>query len=286
LTTSLEAKKVSFTYPDGTEALKEVNIELRAGKVTALVGPNGSGKSTLLLVLAGLLEPSEGEVLFNGQAVLEMGVYYRKKCGLLFQNPSDQLLAPTVWEDVAIAPSQLGLRGKELELVVDRALKKVGALDLRNRSPHRLSHGQAARVALAGIIAQSPFILLLDEPSSSLDAEGLKILEELINKAKKQGKIVGIASQDTEFIARVADEVYVLAAGMIVSHESSKEVLSNVDLLRRIGIKAPPAVRIYKALLETNGRKAPITEEELIELLKECLRGIETIPERASTDGS
>ncbi len=277
MTASLEARGVSFAYPDGTKALEEVSVELRSGRVTAFVGPNGSGKSTLILILAGLLEPSKGEVLFNGRSVLEMGIEYRKKCGVLFQNPSDQLLAPTVWEDVAIAPSQLGLKGKELEIVVNKALKSVGALDLLKRSPHRLSQGQAARVALAGILAQSPLIMLLDEPNSSLDSGGLRILEKLIIEAKTLGKIVGVASQDTEFIARVADEVYVLANGKIVSHGSSKEVLSDISLLNQVGIKAPLAVRVYRALFGDSNEISPLTEEELIEILKRSSMGMDAI---------
>lgn len=267
----LEAREVSYTYPDGTEALMNVNVQLRAGEVVALLGPNGSGKSTLLLILAGLLEPSSGEVLLDGRPISSMEFDFRRMCGILFQNPADQLLAPTVWEDVALAPSQLGLSGEELEHRVREALKRVGVTELSDKSPHRLSHGQAARVALAGIIAQDPLVILLDEPTASLDLPGCEILERFLDEAKARGRIVCLASQDAEFAARVADRVYLLASGTILASDLAEEVLSDADLLMSAGVRPPSTVRIYSKLFPNSKEKPPIKEDSLIDRLRDAI---------------
>ena len=267
----LEARGVSYRYPDGTVALKNVSVQLRAGEVVALLGPNGSGKSTLLLILAGLLEPSSGEVLLDGRQISSMGLDFRRICGVFFQNPSDQLLAPTVWEDVALAPSQLGLSGEELEHVVRGALRRAGVTELSDKSPHRLSYGQAARVALAGIIAQDPIVILLDEPTASLDLTGCEILEEFLEEAKARGRIVGLASQDAGFAARVADRVYLLTGGTISACGSAEEILSSADLLTSAGVRPPPTVRIYSKLFPNSKERPPIREDSLVDKLRDVI---------------
>ncbi|MDK2372259.1 MAG: ABC transporter ATP-binding protein [Candidatus Korarchaeota archaeon] len=232
----LSLRNVSYSYPDGTPALRDVNLEVRSGEIAFVMGPNGSGKTTLLLLMAGLLTPTEGGVTFYGKP---LGNWFRKHCGILFQDPRDQLLAPTVWEDVALAPKQLGLDEGEVMSRVEEALRYFGIEDLASRSPLRLSRGQAAKVILAGLLAHDPEVLLLDEPWSSLDAEGTEHLLELIKLFKERNRIVVISSQNSDMAAEISDTVHILKNGELVMSGLASDLLVRVEELREIGIRPP-----------------------------------------------
>ncbi len=229
----LSLSRVSYSYPDGTEALKEITLEVSSGEVAVILGPNGSGKSTLLLIMAGLLTPTSGEVTLDGRG---LGRWYRRICGIMFQDPRDQLVAPTVWEDVSLAPKQLGL---EVDSRVKDALRFFGVEELADRSPFRLSRGQAAKVILAGLRAHDPFVLLLDEPCSSLDAEGTERLIEFIREFRERDRIVVVASQSSYLASKISDKVFVLNGGRLVVSGPADIVLSDGDALARAGVRPP-----------------------------------------------
>ncbi len=284
----LEIRGVSFSYRDGGRALRDVSASFRAGEVSAVLGPNGSGKTTLLLVAAGLLAPESGEVLLDGRPVRKLGRDFRLRCGLLFQNAEDQLLAPTVWEDVALGPSQMGLTRREIEERVSAALEAVGCSHLARRSTYRLSGGERTRVALAGVLASDPEVVFLDEPTASLDARGRGILADLVGRMGREGRIVVVATQDPELAAAVADRVLVMEGGRAAASGPARAVLSDAARLERGGVRPPPAVRLYEMLFGGGreggagpaaatgagvGGERPVTLEELADLLRGLVRG-------------
>ena len=180
----IETKDITYHYPDGTEALKKVNFKAAEGKIVALLGPNGAGKSTLFLHFNGILRPTSGSIIVNDDEIKydkKNLMKVRQKVGIVFQNPDDQLFAPTVVEDVAFGPMNMGLSKEEVEKRVDEALKRVGMAEYKKKAPHHLSGGQKKRVAIAGILAMKPKIMVLDEPTSGLDPKGAsQILENII----------------------------------------------------------------------------------------------------------
>ncbi len=181
MTAAIEVRDLRFAYPDGREALRGVDLAVGQGERVALLGPNGAGKTTLALHLNGLLESASGEVLIGGLALSEETVTdIRRRVGLVFQDPNDQLFMPTVAEDVAFGPANLGLRGEELDAVVADALERVGASELARRPPHHLSGGEKRLAALATTLAMEPEILVLDEPGSGLDPAGRRMLVETL----------------------------------------------------------------------------------------------------------
>jgi len=181
----IKADNISYSYPDGTQALKNVNFSVETGKIVALLGPNGAGKSTLFLHFNGILRPGSGEIKVNDRPLVydKKGLMeVRQKVGIVFQNPDDQLFAPTVGEDVAFGPMNMGLDIEEVEKRVEKALEKVDMAGYEKRPPHHLSGGQKKRVAIAGILAMNPEIMVLDEPTSGLDPKGASLILQLLYK--------------------------------------------------------------------------------------------------------
>jgi cobalt/nickel transport system ATP-binding protein len=259
------ANNVSYSYPDGTKAIEDVSLCISSGEIVCLLGPNGSGKSTLLLLLAGLIKPTSGSITVDGE---NLGRDYRKICGILFQNPSDQLIAPTVGEDVSLGPRQLKLEYQEIERRVKGALEALELLGFEDRSPFRLSGGEIARVALAGLIALDPEVYLLDEPSSSLDLKGMEALMEILRKLKEMGKIVVIATQDSDLASEVADKIYIFNKGKLISG-GRVNILYEAPL-EEIGVKAPATVKICKELSHFIS-ECPLRMDDLINALKRAL---------------
>ena len=212
----LATKNLSFIYPDGTKALKNVNIEIKRGEKIAIIGPNGAGKSTLFSHFNGLSEPTSGHVEIDGEKVeykKEKLLQVRQKVGIVFQDPNDQLFAPTVKEDIAFGPMNLGLDYDEVEKRIDESLKMVGMEGFENKTPHHLSGGQQKRIAIAGIVAMRPEIMILDEPTAGLDPEGVNKVLNILNKLNKEGMSIVISSHDIEMVNEFAEKIFVLYNG-------------------------------------------------------------------------
>lgn len=233
-------ERLGYDYPEGTRALRDVDLEVGEGSKVAVIGPNGSGKTTLLNLLVGLLKPTAGEVLFEGRPLtydrrtLSM---VRRQVGVLFQNPDDQLFAPTVWQDVAFGPHNMGLPAGEVRSRVENALELMGVEGLRDKPPHLLSEGEKKRVAIAGLIATDPKVLLLDEPLGGLDMEGMDRLMdalELLNVEK--GISLVYTGHSLDDLALWADEAYILREGMVVSRGRPGEMLLDRELLMGCGL--------------------------------------------------
>lgn len=230
---AVEVKDLHYRYPEGIEALKGVSFEVEEKESVGIVGPNGAGKSTLLLHLNGILMgySSDGSnpVWIKGIPVCrETLKQIRRLVGLVFQDPNDQLFSPTVFEDVAFGPLNLGLAPEEVVERVRKALEAVGMMGYENRSPHHLSLGEKKRIAIATVLAMSPEILALDEPTANLDPAGRWELAELL-RSLPYTKI--IASHDLEFVEKVCNKVVILNAGKVLASGPANLLLKDRALL-------------------------------------------------------
>jgi cobalt/nickel transport system ATP-binding protein len=234
----LRVNNLSYTYPGGQKALDGVSFEVGQGESVALVGPNGAGKTTLFLCLSGVLSIPGGAANVAGLDPAERGQRRAlpSKVGIIFQDSDDQLFSTTVSDDVAFGPLNLGLPPAEVRQRVTEALAEVGLRDFEGRVPFHLSGGEKRRVALAGILAMRPEILLLDEPSSHLDPRGRRELIHLINGLTVT-KI--IASHDLEFILETCRRAIILDAGRVMADGTARTLLANRDLMSAHGLEVP-----------------------------------------------
>ncbi len=229
----VEVRDLHYRYPDGVEALKGVSFDVEEGESVGIVGPNGAGKSTLLLHLNGILmgysSGGSDPVRVKGIPVRRENLReIRRLVGLVFQDPNDQLFSPTVFEDVAFGPLNLGLTPEEVAERVKRALEAVGMAGYENRSPHHLSLGEKKRIAIATVLAMAPEILVLDEPTANLDPVGRWELMELL-RSLPHTKI--IASHDLDFVERMCDKVVVLNSGKVLAFGPVGQILADRGLL-------------------------------------------------------
>jgi cobalt/nickel transport system ATP-binding protein len=228
---------VAFHYPDGTEALKGVSFRITHGESVGIVGANGAGKSTLLLQMNGYILPSAGVIRIGDLDVTKKTRQeIRKKVGVIFQNPDDQLFMPTVYDDVAFGPLNLGISAERVAERVNAALETVGCSDLRDKPPHHLSGGQKRAVAIATVLAMEPDILVMDEPSSSLDPKSRRHLIRLLH-GFRHTKI--IASHDLDLILEVCERCFVIRDGRIVADGPTLTILTNQALLEENNLELP-----------------------------------------------
>ncbi len=254
---AIELKNVTFTYskhiPGAVPALNDVSIEVESGGITGLIGHTGSGKSTLVQMLNGLLKPDSGTVLLDGIDIWAEPKKIREvrfKAGLVMQYPEYQLFAETVAEDIAFGPKNMGLDGDELDKRVREAARFSGLTeDLLEKSPFDLSGGQKRRVALAGVIAMNPKILILDEPAAGLDPAGRRdILGGIKRFSRESGTTVLIVSHSMEDMAMYCDDVIVMANAKILMHRPTAEVFSRAEELTAVGLDVPLITRTAAAL--------------------------------------
>jgi len=236
----IEIKNFSYTYPDGTEALREIDLEILSGESVGIIGPNGAGKSTLLLTLNGILNGRGGIRILGLEMNNKNLNAIRSKVGIVFQDPDDQLFMPTVFDDVAFGPLNLGTEESVLKVLVETALGQVGMQGYENRSPHHLSFGERKKVALACILSMHPEILALDEPSSNLDPHSRRSIIKILQQIKGT-KI--IATHDLEMVLDICQRVIVLNHGRIVTAGKTKEILTDTELMESNGLEVPASLR-------------------------------------------
>ena len=235
--TALEVEGLSFAYPDGSPALRDVSLRVRRGERVALLGPNGAGKTTLVLHLNGILSGGPGTVRVGGLAVGRDTLReVRRRVGIVFQDPDDQLFLPTVAEDVAFGPANLGLTGAELDARVRRALDEVGMADAADRPPHHLSFGQRRRVAVATVLAMEPEVLVLDEPSSNLDPTSRRELAEILTGLDLT---VLMVTHDLPYALQLCPRSVVLSDGRVVADGPTVDLLSDTELMTRHRLELP-----------------------------------------------
>ncbi|MDI9615686.1 ATP-binding cassette domain-containing protein [Methanothermobacter sp.] len=247
----IEAVNIRYTYPDGTQALKGINFHAKKGEVVALLGPNGAGKSTLFLHFNGILQPTSGKVLVDGKEIdySKSGlIEVRQKVGIVFQNPDDQLFAPRVDEDVAFGPLNMGLDEDEVEERVKDALRKVGMSGYEDRPPHHLSGGEKKRVAIAGILAMKPDIMILDEPTSGLDPRGASQILRLLHELNEEGMTIIISTHDVDLAPLYSDRIYIISGGEIISEGTPGDVFSDIDTIRGANLRLPRIAHLVEIL--------------------------------------
>ena len=270
---------VSYTYQEGTPfasaALSDVNLSIEDGSYTAIIGHTGSGKSTILQLLNGLLVPTKGSVhvfdtLITSTSVNKQIRQIRKQVGLVFQFAENQIFEETVLKDVAFGPQNFGVSVEEAEAIAREKLALVGIDEsLFGRSPFELSGGQMRRVAIAGILAMEPSILVLDEPTAGLDPIGRKELMNLFKKLHQDGITIVLVTHLMDDVAEFADQVYVMEKGKLVKGGKPSLVFQNVEFMEKIQLGVPKITRFAQRLAErgVSFKQLPITIEEFKEFI-------------------
>lgn len=249
----IEVKNVTFEYSDAdthNTVIKDFSLNIERGSFTVILGHNGSGKSTLAKLFNGLYKPASGNVFVDGldtnDPVNEIAV--KRKVGMVFQNPDNQIIASIVEEDVAFGPENLGLKPSEIRLRVDEALKAVDMYEYRKSTPHHLSGGQKQRIAIAGIIAMKPECIVLDEPTAMLDPKGRREIISTIERLNRENGITVVLITHFMEEAEHADRVLVLNDGKIIADDVPKKVFGNADMLRRVGLDVPQTTELLDNL--------------------------------------
>lgn len=280
----ISVQNVTFQYESQDDSdtvskkqvLNDISLTIKKGEFVAILGHNGSGKSTIAKHLNAMLLPSSGKVYIDGMDTADEKLTYdiRRKVGLVLQNPDNQLVASIVEEDVAFGPENLGIPSEEIRERVDEALKAVDMYDYRLHAPHKLSGGQKQRIAIAGIIAMKPDCIVLDEPTAMLDPKGRQEVMDTILKLNRENGITIVMITHYMEEAVLADKVFVIDNGSMLTSGVPREVFSQVELLKKHRLDVPQATELcYK--LRACGveiKELPLTEEECTSLLKEVLR--------------
>ncbi|MEE0896691.1 MAG: energy-coupling factor transporter ATPase [Acutalibacteraceae bacterium] len=278
----LEIKNVSFEYSNADEenvsytAVKNLSLNIERGSFTVILGHNGSGKSTLAKMLNGLNKPTFGDILVDGINTKdeETEIEVKRRVGMVFQNPDNQLIASIVEEDVAFGPENLGLEPSVIRERVKNALKAVGMEEYANSTPHRLSGGQKQRIAIAGIIAMEPECLVLDEPTAMLDPKGRREIISTLHKLNKEKDITVILITHYMEEAENADRVLVMNDGEIIKDATPKEVFMDVELLKSVGLDVPQTTELLYNLqkhgfnVNTNVISITDTAKEIAKVLR------------------
>ncbi|WAI01731.1 energy-coupling factor ABC transporter ATP-binding protein [Methanogenium organophilum] len=278
----LELTDLEYHYPNGPKALESVSLRLMQGEKIALVGPNGAGKSTLLLMLNGMLRPDSGTVRFRGEPISysrKALMNLRKQVGFVFQNPDHQIIAPTVFQDVAFGPVNLDYTEEETKTSVDEALMYVGLTEFGRRPPHNLSGGEKKKVAMAGVLAMNPDVLVFDEPTSALDPDSARSIMELLDELHHAGKSIIISTHDVELAYTWADRIVLMDQGKIILCSKPTDAFSDKELLAEAKLSKPVLVELYDALCElgmAKSEKIPRSVLDIVGILgmeHHCCRG-------------
>ncbi|MGZ3595750.1 MAG: energy-coupling factor ABC transporter ATP-binding protein [Syntrophales bacterium] len=275
--TRLLLKDLTYTYPDGTEAISGINLSVAKAEFTGILGYNGSGKTTLLKIMDGLLKDFQGSVFLDGVDIrgLAPREIYRKM-GIVFQNPNDQLFAPTVFEDVAFGPMNMGFTEKEVKERVTDALRSVEMDDYAKKSIHHLSFGQKKRICIAGLLSMGHEILLLDEPTAGLDPFGEYQMMNLLTRLNKEKDVtIVMATHSVDLVPVFLDRLYILSKGRIVRGGTPEVVFTAPEDMNQVKLRMPHVAElIYRLKHEDNipFKKIPLTigeaRRELIEVFQ------------------
>jgi len=247
----LEARDIRYRYPRGLEAISGISFHIRKKEKIALVGPNGAGKSTLLMMFNGLIRPDSGIVLFDNEPIRYDTASLRtlrKRVGFVLQNPDRQIIAPTVYQDVAFGPTNLGYSESGVKETVTLALRHVGLEGFERRPPHQLSGGEKKRVAIAGVLAMDPDVLVLDEPTSGLDPSGSEDIMELLDELNHEGKTIIISTHDVELAYPWADRAILILGGKILQEDIPEVAFGNPEYIRRAHLSLPTLLELYREL--------------------------------------
>ncbi len=285
-----QIENLTHVYSDGTIALDNVSLSFARGERIALLGTNGSGKTTLLNHLNGIMKPTSGKIYYEGKplqydakSLLEL----RRHVGFVFQDPNDQLFAPTVKQDVAFGPLNLGIQVDKVKTIVHEALATVGMAEFEDKPPHFLSLGQKKRVALAGVLAMEPEVIIMDEPTSNLDPRATsEILHLLLQLNKEKGITLLLATHDVDMVPLFATKMYVLNKGKLVSEGAPQESFSHGELIRQVNLRSPRVTHLFEVLKDKDNlpipNQLPLTISEARKEILKLLNGKTTSKEESA----
>jgi len=271
----IETRNLTHIYRGKITALDSINFIAKPGERIAIIGANGAGKSTLFKHFNGILKPTSGEILIKGKPISNDNIIeVRKTVGLVFQDPDDQIFAPTVKQDVAFGPMNLGLGPEEIEKRVSESLETVRLTGFEERAPHHLSTGEKKKVAIAGILAMKPEVLVLDEPTAGLDPGGAMRLIKLINGMNRYLGITTIVStHEVDIVPMLADRVCIMSMGKIIGDGTPLEIFSSPELIKKTHLRLPMVAQLMEMLQEEGvpvGVKFTLEEarDELLRIVK------------------
>ena len=243
--TALSISDLRFSYPDNPDVLKGINVDIAPQERVGLIGPNGVGKTTLFLSICGVVKPTGGSVELFGRPV-QAGKFH-PEVGLVFQYPDDQLFSPSVYDDIAFGPRNMGLPNEEVEVRVQEAMTLTGIAELAERPPHHLSGGQKRMVAIAGVQAMRPQLIIYDEPSANLD---IRSRRRLINFIKQSSETIMVSSHDLELILEICDRVILLDEGRVIADGPAVEIMGDKALMEAHGLEKPHSLtHVHKDLV-------------------------------------
>lgn len=259
----IKAEGICFNYPDGTNALKGIDFSVKKGEFVGILGANGSGKTTLLKILNGLLKPTSGNVYLAGESLktMDRNKLFTKAC-TVFQDPDDQLFSPTVAQDIAFGPTNMGLSKQEVEGRVRDSLERVEMSEFGEKAIHNLSYGQKKRICLAGVLAMGPDVIFLDEPTASLDPMGVSVIMHLFKKLNRQGVTMVMASHSIDLVPLFLDRVIILSKGKIAGEGTPAKVFSDPDMVRAAKLRLPRLGHLFEILKKRDNcdvGKLPLT---------------------------
>lgn len=272
----IETVNLNFKYQDGTVALNNVSLKIEKGKKVSFLGVNGSGKSTLFLNFNGILKPSSGKVLYDGNEIKYNRASLhtlRKNIGIVFQDPDNQLFSASVYQEVSFGPMNLKLDESEVRNRVEVALANTGMIEFSDKAVHFLSYGQKKRVAIADIIAMKPEIIILDEPTSSLDPKHSKQIVQIFDELNEEGMTVILSTHDVELAYAWSDYIFVMKDGEIIREGTPYEIFSNDELIFNSYLEKPLVLEIYEVLCKNEDldlnlhNNVPRNKEELFKIL-------------------
>ncbi|MBN1166726.1 MAG: ATP-binding cassette domain-containing protein [Methanospirillaceae archaeon] len=267
----LEAREITYSYPYGPPVICGISFHIRKGEKIALVGPNGAGKSTLLLMCNGMIKPDSGMILYDNKPIQYNRSFLRElrtKIGFVFQNPDNQIIAPTVYQDVAFGPVNLGLPQNEVITAVSDALRAVGLDGFERRPPHQLSGGEKKRVAMAGILAMNPEVLVFDEPTSMLDPQGSEDMMELLEEMHNKGKTIIISTHDVELAYPWADRVILMEEGNILDEDIPELAFADKNLIRKAHLSVPILLELYMELVKRGMKEVKHPPRSVLDMIR------------------
>lgn len=272
----IEVKDLVYTYEDGTRALDNIQFSAEKGRITGLLGPNGAGKSTLFLNLNGVLEPDNGKILVGGMEVkrdrkslLEL----RRRVGIVFQDPDDQLFSADVYRDISFGGMNLGLPEDKVRRRVEKAMEQTGVTHLKDKPTHALSYGQKKRVAIAGVLVMEPDVMILDEPTAGLDPMGVSdIMHLLITLRETMGITIIIATHDIDIVPLYCDYAYLLKNGKMILEGTPGEVFQHPDLLRENNLRLPRIAHLMQILKDKDDMDIDISAATISAARREIVK--------------
>jgi energy-coupling factor transporter ATPase len=277
MTVVLEAKNIHFSYPDGYKALDGVSFQAHQGEIIALLGANGCGKTTFFQHFNGLLKPEQGEIMLKGDSLKNKGInQVFKTVGLVFQDPNDQLFAANVYNDISYGPTNLGLPEEEINKKVNWAIELMELQEIQHKAIHTLSFGQKKRVAIAGILALEPEIMVLDEPTAGLDPVGASKLMHLLKSIQKETNLTIILStHEVDIVPIYCNRVYVMNKGRISLEGTPETVFAQAEVLRGLNLRLPRVAHLVEVLGAKDGwniDKPGLTISQARKALNSCLQ--------------